>query len=92
MRAYAQTGVEAIRLVGLWTPVPLAAVHQATSLPLTVLCPLPDLMHDQAFRAAHGVRVLRLGNPASAMAVKAIYDCFKHVEECVQWQQRYLRA
>jgi hypothetical protein len=49
-------------------------------------------MHDQAFRAAHGVRVLRLGNPASAVAVKAIYDCFKHVEECVQWQQRYLRA
>lgn len=33
-----------------------------------------------------------LGNPASAVAVKAIYDCFKHVEECVQWQQRYLRA
>jgi oxaloacetate decarboxylase len=81
MRAYAQTGVEAIRLVGLRTRAQLEAVHQATSLPLTVLSPPPDLMHDRAFLSAHGVRVLMLGNPAFAMAVKAIYDCFKHVKD-----------
>jgi carboxyvinyl-carboxyphosphonate phosphorylmutase len=81
MRAYAQTGVEAIRLVGLRTRTQLAAVHQATSLPLTVLSPPPDVMHDRAFLAAHGVRVLMLGNPAFAVAVKAIYDCFKHVKD-----------
>jgi len=39
MRAYAQTGVEAIRLVGVRTREQLEAVHQATALPLTVLSP-----------------------------------------------------
>jgi carboxyvinyl-carboxyphosphonate phosphorylmutase len=81
MRAYAQTGVEAIRLVGLRTRAQLEAVHQATSLPLTVLSPPPDLLHDQAFLAAHGIRVLMLGNPAFAVAVKALYECFKHLKD-----------
>jgi carboxyvinyl-carboxyphosphonate phosphorylmutase len=81
IRAYAQTGVEAIRLVGLRTRKELETVHRATSLPLTVLGPPPELMHDRAFLAAHGVRVLMLGNPAFAMAVKAIYDCFKHLKD-----------
>jgi carboxyvinyl-carboxyphosphonate phosphorylmutase len=81
MRAYAQAGVEAIRLVGLRTREQLAAVHQATSLPLTVLSPPADLMHDRAFLTAHGVRVLMLGNPAFAIVVKALYDCFKHLKD-----------
>jgi carboxyvinyl-carboxyphosphonate phosphorylmutase len=81
MRAYAQTGVEAIRLVGLRTREHLEAVHQATSLPLTVLSPPPALMHDRAFLAANGVRILMLGNPAFAVAVKALYDCFKHLKD-----------
>jgi carboxyvinyl-carboxyphosphonate phosphorylmutase len=81
MRAYAQTGVEAIRLVGLQSREQLAAVHHATSLPLTVLSPPPDLMHDRAFLAANGIRVLMLGNPAFAVAVKALYDCFKHLKD-----------
>jgi carboxyvinyl-carboxyphosphonate phosphorylmutase len=81
IRAYAQTGVEAIRLVGLRTREQLEAVHQAASLPLTVLSPPPTLMHDRAFLAAHGIRVLMLGNPAFAVAVKALYDCFKHLKD-----------
>jgi carboxyvinyl-carboxyphosphonate phosphorylmutase len=81
IRAYAQTGVEAIRLVGLRTREQLEAVHRATALPLTVLSPPPALMHDRAFLAANGVRILMLGNPAFAMAVKALYDCFKHLQD-----------
>ena len=81
IRAYAQTGVEAIRLVGLRTREQLQAVHQATSLPLTVLSPPAALMHDRAFLAANGIRVLMLGNPAFAVAVKAMYDCFKHLKD-----------
>jgi carboxyvinyl-carboxyphosphonate phosphorylmutase len=81
MRAYAQTGVDAIRLVGLRTREQLEAVHQATSLPLTVLSPPPVLMHDRAFLAANGIRILMLGNPAFAVAVKALYDCFKHLKD-----------
>ena len=81
MRAYAQTGVEAIRLVGLRTREQLAAVHEATNLPLTVLGPPADMMNDRAFLAAKGVRILMLGNPAFAMAVKAVYDCLKHLKD-----------
>jgi len=81
IRAYAQTGVEAIRLVGLRTRAQLEAVHQATSLPLTVLSPPADLMQDRAYLAAQGVRVLMLGNPAFAIAIKALYDCFKHLKD-----------
>jgi carboxyvinyl-carboxyphosphonate phosphorylmutase len=81
IRAYAQTGVEAIRLVGLRTREQLEAVHQATSLPLTVLSPPPSMMNDRAFLAANGIRVLMLGNPAFAVAVKALYDCFKHLKD-----------
>lgn len=81
MRAYAQTGVEAIRLVGLRTRQQLEAVHQATALPLTVLSPPADLRNDVAFLSAHGVKILMLGNPAYGVAVKAIYDCLKHLKE-----------
>jgi 2-methylisocitrate lyase-like PEP mutase family enzyme len=59
----------------------MEAVHQVTSLPLTVLSPPPELLHDRVFLAAHGIRVLMLGNPAFAVAVKAIYDCFKHLKD-----------
>jgi carboxyvinyl-carboxyphosphonate phosphorylmutase len=81
IRAYAQTGVEAIRLVGLRTRAQLEAVHQATALPLSVLSPPPALMHDRAYLAANGVRVLMLGNPAFAIAIKALYECFKHLKD-----------
>src|SRR2546425_3005765 len=81
IRAYAQTGAEAIRLVGLRTRAQLEAVHQATALPLTVLSPPPAPMHDRVFLSAHGIRVLMLGHPAFAVAVKALDDGFKHVKD-----------
>ncbi|MDA0733469.1 MAG: isocitrate lyase/phosphoenolpyruvate mutase family protein [Chloroflexi bacterium] len=81
MKAYAHTGVEAIRLTGLKTRAQLEAVHQATSLPLTVLSPPADMIDDRAYLAANGVRILMLGNPAYAVAVKAVYDCLKHLKD-----------
>jgi carboxyvinyl-carboxyphosphonate phosphorylmutase len=81
IKAYAQTGVEVIRLVGLRTRAQLEAVHQATSLPLTVLSPPADMRDDTAFLAAHGIKILMLGNPAYNIAVKAIYDCLKHLKD-----------
>ena len=47
----------------------LEAVHQATSLPLTVLNPPPEMMNDRAFLAANELRILVLGSPAFAVAV-----------------------
>jgi carboxyvinyl-carboxyphosphonate phosphorylmutase len=81
MRAYAQTGAEVIRLVGLRTRAQLEAVHQATSLPLTVLSPPAEMRDDAAFLNAQGVKILMLGNPAFGVTVKAIYDCLKHLKD-----------
>ena len=81
MRAYAQTGVEVLRLVGLKTRQQLEAVHQATALPLSVLSPPADLRNDMAFLTAQGVKILMLGNPAYGVAVQAIYECLKHLKE-----------
>jgi len=81
IKAYSQTGVEAIRLAGLRTRDQLEAVHRATPLPLTVLSPPDGMMNDKAFLAANGVRILMAGNPAFGMAIQAIHDCFKHLKE-----------
>ena len=85
--AYAQTGVEAVRLAGLRTREQLEAVHQTTTLPLTVLSPPADVGNDTAFLAANGVRILMAGNPAFAVAVKAVYDCLKHLKEGGVWEE-----
>jgi len=80
IRAYSQTGVEAIRLAGLKTREQLEAVHKATPLPLTVLSPPDNMMDDMDFLAANGVSIVMVGNPAFGMAIQAIYDSFKHLK------------
>jgi carboxyvinyl-carboxyphosphonate phosphorylmutase len=82
IRAYATTGAEALMLA----TVPrgradIAAVHQATSLPLCVLNPPAEARNDAAFLSANGVRILMLGNPTYAVAVQAIYDALKRLKE-----------
>ena len=81
IKAYSQTGVEAVRLAGLRTRDQLEAVHQATPLPLTVLSPPDDMKNDMDFMAANGVRIVMAGNPSFGMAIQAIYDCFKHLKQ-----------
>jgi len=82
IRAYAATGAEALMLVGIRRGrADLEAVHQATSLPLCVLNPPADVRNDLPSLAANGVRILMLGNPTFAVAVKAIYDSLKHLHE-----------
>jgi 2-methylisocitrate lyase-like PEP mutase family enzyme len=48
---------------------------------LTVLSPPDDMRNDPEFMAANGVRIVMAGNPAYGMAVKAVYDCFKHLKD-----------
>ncbi len=82
IRAYSTTGAEALMLAGVpHGRADLAAVHQATSLPLCVLNPPPEARNDSAFLAANGVRILMLGNPTYAIAVKAIHDALKRLKE-----------
>ena len=81
IKAYSQTGVEAIRLAGLKTREQLEAVHRITDLPLTVLSPPDNMMDDMDYLAANGVSILMAGNPAFGMAIQAIYDSFKHLKD-----------
>jgi hypothetical protein len=46
-----------------------------------VLGPPADMVNDRAFLAANGIRILMLGNPAFAVAVKAVHDCLKHLKD-----------
>ncbi len=81
IRAYSQTGAEALMLTGSQSREQIEAVHGVTSLPLCVLNPPADARNDAAFLAANGVRILMLGNPVYAVAVQAIYDSLKHLKD-----------
>ena len=80
LRAYSQTGAEAVMLTGVSSRQQIEAAHHATPLPLCVLNPPPDARNDQAFLDAN-MRILMLGNPTYAAAVKAIYDSLKHLQD-----------
>ena len=80
VRAYSQTGAEALMLTGAQSREQLEAVHQATSLPLCVLSPPADARNDQAFLDSN-MSILMLGNPTFAVAVKAIDDSLKHLKD-----------
>ena len=80
LRAYSQTGAEALMLTGSSSREQLEEVRRATPLPLCVLNPPADARNDQDFLDANGVRILMLGNPTYAVAVKAIHDSLDHLK------------
>jgi carboxyvinyl-carboxyphosphonate phosphorylmutase len=81
IRAYSETGAEALMLTGVRRRADIQAVHRATPLPLCVLSPPADARTGPDFLAANGVRILMLGNPTFAVAVQAIYDSLKHLKD-----------
>ena len=81
LSSYSQSGAEAVMLTGVKSREQIEAAHAATSLPITILNPPIEARNDSAFLAANGVRLLMLGNPTFAVAVKAIYDSYKHLQD-----------
>ena len=81
LRAYSATGAEAVMLTGIRSREQLEAAHQATTLPLCVLSPPAEVRNDPAFLAANGVRILMLGNPTFAVAVRAVHVSLKHLKD-----------
>ena len=81
LSVYSQTGCEAVMLTGVQSREQIEAAHRATSLPLCILNPPLEARNDAAFLAANGVRILMLGNPTFAVAVKAIYDSLLHLKD-----------
>jgi carboxyvinyl-carboxyphosphonate phosphorylmutase len=87
VRAYSQTGVDALMMPGLGkqglSPNPredIAAVHEASGLPL-FLSGLPDeLVHDEAWLLANDVRLRFNAQATYRMAVQAMYDALTYLK------------
>jgi len=72
VRAYSDTGVDAIFVVGIRTPEQLVAITGATRLPL-VLAGLPPALVDCAALARRGVRLCLQGHQPIQAAVAAVH-------------------
>jgi carboxyvinyl-carboxyphosphonate phosphorylmutase len=80
IRAYQETGVDAIFLVGITTPEELEAVRQVATLPL-LLGNTPSSLGDRAYLASRGVRIALQGHMPFYVAARAAYDAYKHLKE-----------
>ena len=80
VKAYQETGVDAIFLVGTSSREEVEAMHQATRLPLLLGGATPALA-DRNFLAANGVRIALQGHHPFYATIKAVYDTLKHLKE-----------
>lgn len=80
LKAYQETGIDAIFLAGASTRAEVEAMHRATRLPLILGGSTPELT-DRAFLAANGVRISLQGHQPFYAAVKAVYDTLKYFRE-----------
>ena len=80
LKAYAETGVDALFLLGVRSPEDLEAARRATTLPL-MLGGNPADVGGTDFLAANGVRVALAGHLPVQASVKTVYDVLKHLKE-----------
>jgi carboxyvinyl-carboxyphosphonate phosphorylmutase len=77
VKAYSQTGVDAIFLVGMQNLAQLEAVRAATPLPI-MLGSFPASLKREEL-AARGVRIALLGHQPVAAAVRALRETYVHL-------------
>ena len=80
VRAYQETGVDAIFLAGASTREEVEALHRVTRLPL-ILGGAPPALSDRAYLASQGVRIALQGHQPFYAAAKAVYDTLKYLRE-----------
>ena len=80
VRAYQETGVDAIFLAGASTREEVEAIHRVTRLPL-ILGGSPPTLSDRAYLASQGVRIALQGHQPFYAAAKAVYDTLKYLRE-----------
>jgi len=80
VRAYQDTGVDAIFLVGASKRDEVEAIHRATRLPLMLGGATPALS-DRAWLASQGVRIALQGHHPFYAAARAVYDTLKYLRE-----------
>lgn len=82
LKAYADTGVDAVMVVGVRTPAEVDAIHQAVKLPLivgNVANNAPPELVDRKLLAAKGVRLAYQGQAPYMASLKAMEDAMKHL-------------
>ena len=80
VKAYQETGIDAIFLAGASKREEVEAMHRATRLPL-LLGGAPPALSDRNFLATHGVRIALQGHQPFYAAAKAVYDTLKYLRE-----------
>jgi len=80
VRAYQETGVDAIFLAGARKREEVDAIHRATRLPL-MLGGAPPELSDRAYLTSRGVRIALQGHHPFYAAAKAVYDTLKYLRE-----------
>ena len=80
VKAYQETGIDGIFLVGARTGDEIEAMHRATTLPL-LLGSAPPSLGDRDFLAANGVRIALQGHLPFYVGARAVYDTLKHLKE-----------
>ena len=80
VKAYQETGIDAIFLAGASKREEVEAMHRATRLPLLV-GGAPPALSDRNFLATHGVRIALQGHQPFYAAAKAVYDTLKYLRE-----------
>jgi len=80
VKAYQETGIDAIFLAGASSREEVEAMHRATRLPL-LLGGSPPALSDRNFLATHGVRIALQGHQPFYAAAKAVYDTLKYLRE-----------
>jgi len=78
--AYAQTGVDALFLVGVQTRAQLEAIRTAVSLPL-MLGSVGGELGDRDYLAANGVRISLQGHQPIMAGYKAVHDTLKALRD-----------
>jgi len=83
VKAYQETGVDAIFLVGVKTRAELDAIAPEVKLPL-ILGGTPDELKDSTYLAERGVRIALQGHNPIRAAVQAVYATMKAMREGTQ--------
>ena len=80
VKAYHETGIDAMFLAGASSREEVEAMHRVTRLPL-LLGGAPPALSDRSFLATHGVRIALQGHQPFYAAAKAVYDTLKYLRE-----------
>jgi oxaloacetate decarboxylase len=80
VRAYQETGIDAIFLAGASKREEVEAMHRATRLPL-MLGGAPPALADKSFLASQGVRIALQGHHPFYAAAKAVFDTLRYLRE-----------